>query len=223
MDNKANTSYSLKILTGIIVTVTAIGVTRYLLNERRNSEATLQRDHKRVADYNSAIDTPETNRAFLNKALRMREEWKTWVTQHRDLTNQLCKHAPPAQDTLNTIMAAIPQLPSQAACGIPLEEVAANSPLPFSWQALSGRESPVHPIEPSVRDKMKRGEDALVAVRVRDFNLYHDICLSRSVKTGGHRYSLWVSGRVTEQVLNTVTNSKASGNEGTENEMAPPL
>lgn len=131
----------------------------------------------------------------------IREKWKPWALQHKDLLRKMRQGNPQDASIALEVFTKLPVKFAGPEAVVTFDDLT-NGQARFTWQALEN--NLVRPGAPISRDAQFRKKAV-----ADDFLKEHDVLLSSSVNSGKSHINVWASGRITETTV--VKNPRVSG------------
>ncbi len=155
----------------------------------------------RIVDQSSEESAAAHRASFLVHANLLRDQWQPWAFKHKGMLNNLLRSKATDRGTLLHFYGLLPDNPMVAGMPPVIFNKHHRSSSDFTWQPALYYINPAKIPDPDSRknvDKMKRSFMDHVQ---RRFTQYHDIEISRSMSIGTSAFTLWASGRITEETF----------------------
>lgn len=216
------TKYKLFTSIGVFFLILLVGSAFFFYNINAR-ESDMRNGRVRMEAYNSRIDNEEGFQSTLTKAKKLRDGWHQWASLHKDLVSKMLKSNSQDTDLLDSVLTSLPKVSNLETSGIPFDEFNLNSQFPFSWQPLGMSSTTSNPMaDPIANEKFQKGEQNQKLLIHQNFDKYHDVMLSVSMKPGRRAVTLWVSGRITQETLVSTTDKSGTTSHFTTTELIPP-
>ena len=133
------------------------------------------------------------------KARLLRNRWRVWALHHVEAIKQVQSAPEDNEQAASSLYDILPASPKAEDAGLSLTDLSAG-PFRFTWNASTKAHSVPAALTSDPRAQRFMSNEKLYAVqRLRDgFLTYRDVEVATSVNFGSVHYTLWVSGRITE-------------------------
>ncbi len=154
----------------------------------------------------------------------LRGKWIVWARAHRDLLARLRSARPNDAELRDAVYAALPTDPTIGTAGMTGEELGAQQPY-FNWLASTRAHHPEdaparNPAAAHMIELERKCADIMLA---EYFAQMRDVAIADRVFSGGVGFTLWASGRVTEDRFAGATKTDPACPRWSRTELAPPF
>lgn len=192
-----------RLLMGLIILgVTMVAVAVSLWSAKSNK----YQDHNikysvHIVDQSSEESATAARTSFLTHANLLRDQWQPWAFKHKDLLKNLVGSRATDRSTLAHFYEVLPGNPMVA--GMPHVGFSKHhrSSSDFTWQPALYYVNPATISDADSRKNVDRMKRSFMDHVQRRFIQYHDIEISRSMSIGTSAFTLWASGRITEETF----------------------